>query len=97
MCTVLDRAWITCLGIQRMVSIVRCAQQDLPSWLEHCGQRFHQALVVADMLDRLQADDLIERTKFVAVILDRAQVDDATVDAGNPEHPRACTRALLLT
>src|ERR1035438_8682257 len=94
---ILHGARLPVLSVQRPVAVKRRAQQDLASGLEHRSQGVNQTLVVGDMLDCLQADDLVKHAQCAAVILQLAQVNDAKIDAGYSEHVSSSARALLLT
>jgi hypothetical protein len=60
-------------------------EQQSAARLEHRGERSHQPDVVGEVLDRLQADDLVEGAQIGPVLLDLAQVDQAEVDTRDAE------------
>ena len=84
------------LGVQRAVAVERRAQQQLPARREHRRERAHEPLIVGHVLDRLQADDLVEQTERRAMVLELAQVERAKVDPRRAHQLGPAARVVLL-
>jgi hypothetical protein len=93
---ILDGARLRVLRVKGPMAIEGGAQQDAASRCEHLGQRFDQALILEDVLDRLQADDLVERAELATAIAELTQIDLAKIYALHTQNVGSPARALLL-
>ena len=78
--------------------LIRRAEQQLTSGLQHLRQALNQFHIILQVLDGLQANDLIKASELVDVVAEVTQIECPELDALDAEDrgPAACRLKLAL-
>ena len=66
--------------------VERRTQQQLPSGLQHLRQAFNQFHIILQVLDGLQANDLIKASELVDLVVEVTQIQFSELDPSDTEN-----------